>query len=207
MSNNGSDVPKYNVTPAEVQVLTEGFRDAVGGNPISDLVITGTVKRSSRKEIERLTREYGSLSIKVDDRKISVLSRCFPGMNARLPMSFDEVGVEGTIGKEEPLKNYDPEPANEGQPVIDPFPDSPAIKTDLEGPIPTTPPAALENPVIPVTSNTAEFERVVKATPTNPTPAAPQPVPITPKQPPPPPEPKPSSDNKPADDGPRVIRR
>ena len=96
------------VTPAECQLLQATFQGVAGGNPITHLVIakdteasvvnrretedgeeaTSHVKRTEKQEIFRLTRMYGE----------KIVQKLFPGLNPRLPETFEEAGyVEGAM--------------------------------------------------------------------------------------------------------------
>jgi hypothetical protein len=103
LNTHGSDTPKINVTPAECQLLQSQFQSIAGGNPITQLVISKETeasvvisralaedsqeivhrrKRTDKEEILRLTQFYGQ----------KLVSKLFPGLNPKLPETFEEAG-------------------------------------------------------------------------------------------------------------------
>jgi len=69
------------VTPAEAAVLYALHHGNVGSIPVKDVVPTDDVKRTDRQEIQRLCGIY---------QRPKVLA-LFPGLNPRLPKTFEEV--------------------------------------------------------------------------------------------------------------------
>jgi len=78
-------VPKYGVTAAEVAVL----RLIHGEAAVFDVELIGSVSRTDRQEIGRLTELYGRQE---GDRRIApAVAELFPGAAARVFQSFDEL--------------------------------------------------------------------------------------------------------------------
>lgn len=69
--NPGHDVAKKNVTPAEVVVLRSLHQRNVGKDPVTDLIVLGTIERSNATEVARLRMIYGEKAVKP----------LFPGIN------------------------------------------------------------------------------------------------------------------------------
>lgn len=88
--NKHSDIAADRVTPAEVLVIREIFKKAVGKDPVTDLVVLGTVDRSDQLEVKRLLGKYTAKN-KKSERIVSVL---FPGNDPRLPETFEGVWPE-----------------------------------------------------------------------------------------------------------------
>lgn len=78
-------VPKYAVTAAEVAVLRMIHGDAA----VFDVELKGSVARTDRQEIGRLTELYGRQE---GDRRIApAVAELFPGAAARVFQNFDEL--------------------------------------------------------------------------------------------------------------------
>ena len=78
-------VPKYAVTAAEVAVLRMIHGDAA----VFDVEVSGSVTRTDRQEIGRLTELYGRQE---GDRRIApAVAELFPGAAARVFQNFDEL--------------------------------------------------------------------------------------------------------------------
>lgn len=78
-------VPKYGVTAAEVAVLRLIHGDAA----VFDVEVSGSVTRTDRQEIGRLTELYGRQE---GDRRIApAVASLYPGAAARVFASFDEI--------------------------------------------------------------------------------------------------------------------
>lgn len=78
-------VPKYGVTAAEVAVL----RYIHGEDAVFDIEVTGSVERTHRQEIGRLTEVYGRQE---GERRVSpAVADLYPGAAARVFETFDEL--------------------------------------------------------------------------------------------------------------------
>lgn len=82
-----NEVPRHDVTPAEVQHLIRMFQPHVGSCPVGKLANIREVSRTAIAEKNRLKERYDS-NPKVDKNKIEQL---FPGVNPTLPTLFSEV--------------------------------------------------------------------------------------------------------------------
>ena len=82
-------VPKYDVTPAEVLLL----RALHGEDAVTDIVILDATKNvKSAEERERL---YGAYARNTPEgRRCPELDALFPGVAARLPETFDDIGLD-----------------------------------------------------------------------------------------------------------------
>lgn len=97
--NNVDTVAKNNVTPAEVQLMREMFRGAVGGDPIGGLEVQGNFEavnydskgvphsRTDAEEKARLLTLYTGKN----KAGLHYVEQCFPGKNPKLPQTFAEV--------------------------------------------------------------------------------------------------------------------
>jgi len=83
-----STIPKYDVTPAEVQLLVLMHSDNAGECAVRDLRVTGEETRSSADERLRLMTKYIA---RHEDKKRVTVESVWPGHNSRLPVRFDEV--------------------------------------------------------------------------------------------------------------------
>ncbi|CAK7259100.1 MULTISPECIES: hypothetical protein [unclassified Shinella] len=78
-------VPKYGVTAAEVAVL----RYIHGEDAVFDIEVKGSVERTHRQEIGRLTEVYGRQE---GERRVSpAVADLYPGAAARVFETFDEL--------------------------------------------------------------------------------------------------------------------
>lgn len=85
--DDGNKVPKYSVTAAEVAVL----RLIHGEGSVSEINITGTVERTHRQEIGRLTEAYGRME---GEKRVSpAVSSLYPGAAARVFEDFRELEI------------------------------------------------------------------------------------------------------------------
>jgi hypothetical protein len=82
----GNQIPKRNVTAAEMAVLIAIH----GESAVHDIEPTGEIDRSNREELERLHRIYGRAKNGSDQAIVDVL---FPGAAARVFQTIDELGV------------------------------------------------------------------------------------------------------------------
>jgi hypothetical protein len=92
-----NNVKKENVTPAQAIVLRKMYGKFVQGstkptNPFQHIKITGEDKRTGEAEFQRLAGIYGMGT----EKEPSILVRCFPGENPRLPETFKDAGIEET---------------------------------------------------------------------------------------------------------------
>lgn len=113
----GSDVLKFDVTPAEVMVLRKGFTDLVGKDPISKLELTGEVDRTGAEEIQRLYANYGNLRVKQGDKDVQVVAILFGSgdnpMASNVPETFDKIGPEPPKSENPGPQDYTPaDPSN-----------------------------------------------------------------------------------------------
>lgn len=92
--DSGNTVPRYEVTPSEVAVL----RVIHGEDAVTEVQITGDVKRVSRAERERLAVIYGGTK---DENQNSILTTLFPGIAARMFETFEELGLPEDFYKAE----------------------------------------------------------------------------------------------------------
>lgn len=114
IARSGDDVAKFKVTPAEVQVLREAFKDVAGKDPVTDLVLIGTVERHPQAERARLVQRYGNLRVKHENQDRQVVGLLFPGSFPVLPGTFEQLGVSAPprvtdLSKVGP-QNYNPTP-------------------------------------------------------------------------------------------------
>ncbi|UXS23085.1 Rho termination factor N-terminal domain-containing protein [Agrobacterium tumefaciens] len=92
--DSGNTVPKYDVTPAEIAVL----RVIHGDDAVYDIEKTGTVNRTNRAELSRLTEVYGQRQPNGNSAAPAV-SALFPGAAARVFESFDELELDESLFK------------------------------------------------------------------------------------------------------------
>lgn len=85
--DHSNTVPKWGVTPAEVAVLIAIH----GESAVDDVnILPEEVARSSREERARLLETYGRA---VDGEQKQIVAQLFPGIGARLPDTFAELGL------------------------------------------------------------------------------------------------------------------
>lgn len=82
-----TQVPKYDVTPAEALLLR---RIHGGVEAVSDVTITGTTARSARDEVLRLAKEYPARN----DEGKTLVEELFGGLAPFVPTTFAEIGIE-----------------------------------------------------------------------------------------------------------------
>lgn len=92
--DSGNTVPKYDVTPAEIAVL----RVIHGDDAVFDIEKTGTIDRTNRQELARLTEVYGQRQPNGNSAAPAV-SALFPGAAARVFESFDELELDESLFK------------------------------------------------------------------------------------------------------------
>lgn len=116
LNSLGSNVIKT-ITPAEYLVLKEGHSVNAGGNPLSDLVVIGTVKRGDETELRRLRGTYGALKFRAPGTTsdVHVLSYLFAAHDAKVPQTFSELSDFPVPPPRKSFKrtSYDPEPVGE----------------------------------------------------------------------------------------------
>lgn len=106
IARDGSNVKINGVTPAEVLFLVAEHNRRAGGNPITDLVPTGTISVDPRRLRERLIEKYG-------EEKIKTL---FPGAEPVMPKTFRRAmsaGIEANLPRGEMLR-YEVKPDGTG---------------------------------------------------------------------------------------------
>jgi hypothetical protein len=84
--DNRNQVPKYDVTPAEVAVL----RVIHGEDAVIDIEPLGEIKRTNREERQRLAQIYSQVQPD-GTRRSPAVDSLFPGVAARVYESFDEM--------------------------------------------------------------------------------------------------------------------
>jgi hypothetical protein len=84
--DSGNQVPKFEVTPAEIALL----RAIHGEDAISDIQVIGEVARTSRQERARLDEIYARQQPD-GSRRSRELDALFPGVAARLFETIDEI--------------------------------------------------------------------------------------------------------------------
>jgi hypothetical protein len=82
----GNQVPKFNVTAAEIAVLNAIHGDGA----VTDILPTGKITRSHRDERARLMAIYGRMQ---DGKDISPVSQLFPGAAARVFEDLHELDL------------------------------------------------------------------------------------------------------------------
>lgn len=102
----GNSVPKYDVTAAEVAVL----RVIHGDDAVFDIEPTGTLKRTNREELARLTEIYGQRQPSGRNAAPAVAA-LFPGAAARVFEDFEELGLEESLFK--PVSRASAKPSDE----------------------------------------------------------------------------------------------
>jgi len=85
----GDNVQKKNITPSEALLLRAKFGYLIEGetaplNPLTHLALTEDVERGNAEEYGRLCHKYGA----------PVVKELFPGVNPKMPVTFEEVGFE-----------------------------------------------------------------------------------------------------------------
>lgn len=109
--NAGNDVPKRNVSAAEIAVL----RAIHGEEAVQEVEPTGsrdtvdidgaTVKWTNRVELERLRRIYGRAK---DDENNIIIDRLYPGAAARVFETLDELNIPDEFYKATQRHKPDP---------------------------------------------------------------------------------------------------
>lgn len=86
----GSNVPKKNITPAELIILVKDRQDIIGKFPIHNLVVHEGLKSrlTPAQERIRLRHKYGQNK----DKKFKI-DVVFPGETTKLPETFEETGL------------------------------------------------------------------------------------------------------------------
>lgn len=103
--NKGETVPKYGVTAAEVAVL----RLIHGDQSVYDIEVTGSVPRTHRQEIGRLTELYGRQE---GERRVApAVSALYPGAAARVFETFEELELDDDFYVAATRRVATPEPA------------------------------------------------------------------------------------------------
>lgn len=87
-----TEVPKYNITPAELLVLQAGHSGNAGGDPISSLELIGQDGRSNEAELARLKNNYGNLKHREDGKDVPTVGYLFRGQGFALPQRFSDLG-------------------------------------------------------------------------------------------------------------------
>lgn len=77
---DGSGIFRDDVTPAEAVILAADGRPLVNMCPITDVTVTGTVKRSRVHELQRLQMRFGANKVRA----------AFPGANPEFPATFEQ---------------------------------------------------------------------------------------------------------------------
>lgn len=91
-----NQIPKYNVTPAEIAVL----RLIHGDESVTDVEPVGELKRSSKEERQRLNDIYARVQPN-GTRKAVEVDALFPGAAARVFETFDELDLDEVFYKTE----------------------------------------------------------------------------------------------------------
>lgn len=91
INDNGSQVKKSRISPAEAIVLRSQFGVRVEGqakplSPFDHLHINDSTERSADSDFQRLTNQYGKV----------MMDKVFPGENPNIPMTFETAGFEET---------------------------------------------------------------------------------------------------------------
>lgn len=90
LNRSGDDIPKRNVTPAEVMLLRAAFHQQAGGDPVSGVKVTGSVQRTDAQEARRLKQVYGRIKVRSGSGgAVPVADHLFPGTSPTLPDAFD----------------------------------------------------------------------------------------------------------------------
>lgn len=89
MGHNGSNVPLKRITPTELVLLEQQWKNTAKKHPVHNLEIIGTSERPDAVEKERLRGIYGKYPGK-DNHKVDDL---YPGAGAKLPQTFEETGL------------------------------------------------------------------------------------------------------------------
>lgn len=114
------DLPKVNVTPAEVVILQRAHLKNANGEVVSEVVLTGEVERLPRDEKRRLLQIYGP----------KLVETAFPGDMPRMPERFMDIGIAPSSYVEpqpEQDKAMEPMPSD-NPPVEEPPPQPPSRK-------------------------------------------------------------------------------
>lgn len=92
IGHKNSNVPRIKVTPAELVLLVDQWKDKAGRHPVHNLEVVGEVKRTNETERARLRAMYGKPpgAKKDDPYKID---RLYPGVNPQYPKTFEETGL------------------------------------------------------------------------------------------------------------------
>lgn len=93
--DTGNTVPKSGVTPGEIAIL----RAIHGNDAVFDIEPGADVERSNREEIERLRLIYRTSKVLGTDTL--AVNALFPGVGARVPLDFDDLGLDDTLYKAE----------------------------------------------------------------------------------------------------------
>ena len=101
LTKTGSDVFKRNITPPEAVLLRLGHEVNAGGNPLSQITITGKLEISSVEERMRLASIYPNLR----QGDIAVIDIAYPGTGSQLPQTFKDAGFEAEKGGDIVLKD------------------------------------------------------------------------------------------------------
>ena len=92
----GQQVPKTDLTPAEVAILL-----AIHGNDaVHSIEIGEDVERSNRTELDRLHGIYGQSK---GEGQVPVMPQLFPGMGAKVPMTFADLELDDFLYKTPPV--------------------------------------------------------------------------------------------------------
>jgi len=86
----GSNIPLFNVTPAELVYLVENRKNILGRFPISDLEKVRNVPLSEDNERKRLQMKYGRVKSKEPGVKPYCIDVLFPPHTSKLPTTFKD---------------------------------------------------------------------------------------------------------------------
>jgi hypothetical protein len=103
--NQHQNVPKFNVTPAEVVILRMAFTPRFGADPVIGLKLVGTSKRTKTQELKRLRNLYGGLKNPAN-KKESIVDRLFPQPEL-IPDTFADELPRATAEESRP-QTYNP---------------------------------------------------------------------------------------------------
>lgn len=82
--NEYTDITMAGITPAEALTLEALHGANSGGKAVKDAVQTASVERSDTEELQRLRETY----------KSPVIEKLFPGVGARVPHTFEQIGLK-----------------------------------------------------------------------------------------------------------------
>lgn len=93
LDKQGSNIPLYGVSPAELVYLVKNRKHVLGRFPITDLKIVRKINISDDIERKRLQMKYGRVKSKEPGEKPFNIDMLYPEHTSRFPQVFKDTGL------------------------------------------------------------------------------------------------------------------